>query len=431
MVLTEKFVERVKPAAKRLTYRDDEVTGFGLRIQPAPNGRKSFFYNAKIAGRVVFKALGEWPAVSVKDARDEAKELVGKVSPWKKQGCSEEASPFAKPKPVVRTTVPTFDELVEAYITNHLLDAEVGALNPARAEYDVRLLVKNHLDAWRETPVDKITPEHVLAAKNAAKGRYIQNSVVEFVRRVFTWSAGKKGSGVNFWTVGNPAKDIELHKPKRRQRFLQPEELVRFKEELAKEKHADTRDALALLLSTGARKSSVYAMRWENVDLDLANWHVPVSKNGDSYEVPLTDAAIEVLERRKRERREGEPFVFPASSKSGHISDIKKRWLEFRKRAGLGDVRLHDLRRTRGSYAALSGQSLQQIALMLGHKSLGSTQIYARLNEESAKETTAASEAKMAEVIRVAKRRVKKEARKAKRRVKKARKPKVRAVTNG
>jgi integrase len=422
MNITEKFLERLRPNSERQTRRDDELTGFGVRVEPGTSGgRKSFFYNAKVGGRVVFKSLGEWPALSVKDAREEAKEWAGKASAWKKAGCPEDANPFAKPKKVERTTTPIFRELVEAYIKNHLLDPEVGALNKERAEYDVRLLVKNYFESWLDRSIDKITPDDVLSAKNAAKGRYIQNSVVELARRLYTWSAGSENGKANFWVVSNPAKDIALNKPKPRKRFLQPDELLKFNEELKKEQHADTRDALALLLATGARKSNVYAMRWENISFELRNWHVPMSKSGSDYEVALTPAAMEVLERRRREIPQDQPWVFPAPSKSGHITDIKKRWGEFRKRAGIPDVRLHDLRRTKGSYAALSGESLQKIGALLGHQSLGSTHIYARLNQESVREASLASDAAMKSVMEQAKKRIKRE----------ARKPKLLRVANG
>lgn len=413
MKVTEKFLEKAKATSERQSFRDDEITGFGVRIEPKESGgRKSFFYNVKLAGQVVFKAIGQWPSMSVKDARDEAKEWAGKASAWKKGGCPPEANPFAKIKPQVRTEVPTFQELVESYISNHLLDPEDGALNKKRAEYDVRLLVKNHFESWLERPVDKITDENVLAAKNAAKGRYMQNSVVEFANRLFTWSAGKKNGKVNFWVVDNPAKDISTNKPIPRKRFLQPEEVVKFNAQLKKETDANTRDVLALLLATGARKSNVYGMRWQDISFERRNWHVPMSKSGSDYDVPLTDAAMEVLERRRRTAGKDDVWVFPADSKSGHIVDVKKRWAEFRKAAGIPDVRLHDLRRTKGSYAALGGQSLQKIAGMLGHKSLGSTQIYAQLMEESAREASLTSDVTMERMAAQAKKRLKRVGRK-------------------
>lgn len=358
--------------------------------------------------------------MSVKDARDEAREWAGKAGAWKKAGCPEEANPFAKMKPRERTTVPTFKELTNAYVERHLMDWEDGALDKERARYDCELLIKNHFGAWLDLPIDKITTEHVLEAKNKAKGRYQQNSVVELVRRVYNWAAGSKNGRPNFWPASNPAKDVALNKAKKRNRFLQPDELVRFNEELKKEKDATTRDVLTLLLATGARKGNVYAMRWQDLSFELANWHVPMSKSGESYEVALTPAATEVLERRDRGKKPDAIFVFPAVSKSGHIDDLKKRWFEFRKRADIPDVRLHDLRRTRGSYCAIGGESLQKIAAVLGHKSTQSTQIYARLMKETARSTSLVADQTTEKMMAEARKRTKRA----------GRKPKLLAVSN-
>jgi integrase len=363
-VLNEKVLEKLTAGPKRKQIMDPEVTGFGSRIESqSSGGRKSFFFCVKVNGEKYYKSLGEWPALSVKQARADAMEWAGKVAAWKRVGCPPDQSPFAKQ---ARTTTPTFSELFESYITNHL---KGKALHPETAEYALRLLLKNYLSSWLDTPIDKITPNDVLAAKNAGKGKFMQNSIVEFVRRLYNWSSGSKDGKINFWKVAdNPAKDISFHPHGRktaRERFLQPDELVRFHAELKKEPHVDTRDILTLLLATGARKSNLYEMRWSDIHLELGTWHVPMSKSGEGYVVELLPAAMEVLERRERK---GE-FVFPANSESKHVEDIKKRWMEFRKRAGIPDVRLHDLRRSKGAYAAISGESLQKVAGMLGHRS--------------------------------------------------------------
>lgn len=415
MNLTEKAVERFKPSSERQTYRDDEQTGFGLRIEPADRGaRKSFFFNAKIGGQVVFKALGVWPTMSVKAARGEAAQWAGKADTWKKAGFPIEGNPFAKPKKLPRTTVPSFEELAEAYIERHLLNPEEGALNKKRAEYDTRLLIRNFFSEWLDTPIDKITEEMVIQAREKAEGRYWQNSVVEFVRRVFNWSNGlskKSRDKIVFYRCANPAQAIGLNKKKARDRFLQPEELLRLNEALkSEETDATTRDVVMLLLATGARRGNVFSMKWDDIDVDLGIWHVPMSKSGDGYDVPLTPVAVKTLEGRRELRKSGEQFVFPSSrAECGHITEIKKKFKLLMERAGIKNLRPHDARRTKGSFAALAGESLPRIGQMLGHKSIGATAVYARLLPQAARETSQASDEFMLQKMREAKKRLKKQ----------------------
>lgn len=410
MNLTEKSVLKLPVGKEREQIYDTEVTGFGVRVEP--NGRKSFFWYAKINAIPRFRALGEFPAISVKEARDKARVWAGKGSHWKQNGY-EGDDPFEKKRRSLPATTPLFRQLLEAYIAHHVRGT---ALHPARAEYDLRNLVKNHLSGWLDWPLDRISTEHVLEARNKVgrKYKYMANSIVETARKLFNWSAGKNDDGkLNFWKMENPAAEIKLYDKDKRKRFLQPDELVKFNKELKKEKHVDTRDAITLLLATGARKANVYEMEWRDVSFELRVWTVPRSKSGESYVVNLTPAALEVLERRRREIPESERWVFPASSATGHIADIKKRWKLFCKRAGFPDLRLHDLRRTRGSYLAIGGVSLQQIGEALGHKSLGSTQVYAQLHNQAIREALEVGDTTMERMMQSAKKRLKRRVRTA------------------
>src|SRR5712692_8248285 len=229
MTLTEKSIAKIAPAKDRAHFHDNQVTGFGLRVASiADGGRKSFFWRAKIGGQQKFCPLGEYPFVSVTDARDAAKKLVGQAAAWRQAGFTS-PDPFQKEKRVERASVPTFRELCESYIENYL---RANALTPQRAEYDVRLLLKNHLSAWLDKPLDAITVDDMLTVKNACgKHRHMANSCVEFARRVYNWSSGSEDGKLNFWKCANPAKDVSLYphgKTTARKRFLQPNELLRF-----------------------------------------------------------------------------------------------------------------------------------------------------------------------------------------------------------
>jgi integrase len=373
MNITEKGIAAIEPSAKRQQFMADDLPGFGFRVDP--NGRRSFFYQIKHDGTMLFRSLGESPAVSVKDARASATEWAGKVAKWRSAGCPAEANPFAK---ATKSDVPTFGEAFEKYITDHI---RKNSLNPDKAEADRRYLAKKYLGQLADKPLNKITTNDVLKCRAACKGSYGQNSIVETVRAVFNWSSR------NFHKCENPAAEIEANRKKSRKRFLQPEELKAFFAAILSEPNRDARDVFVLLLATAARKSNVLGMRWRDVDFKRAVWMIPTSKNGEPYPVTLSATMFKVLKARADELPRGE-YVFPADSASGHITDVKHVWGEFRERAGIPDVRLHDLRRTRGSYAAMSGESLFAVGKMLGHKDSRSTQVYAHLNDVALRATS-------------------------------------------
>jgi integrase len=152
-------------------------------------------------------------------------------------------------------------------------------------------------------------------------------------------------------------------------------------EALEVEPNRDMRDFFLMCLYTGARKSSVLSMKWEDIDFSIKEWRIPDTKNGEPVRIPLIKEALEILDNRSW-LKDSMPWVFPGHGKSGHLENIRGAWKRILDRAGLKNLRIHDLRRTLASYQAIAGTSLLIIGKSLGHKSPQSTAIYARLSND-------------------------------------------------
>lgn len=140
---------------------------------------------------------------------------------------------------------------------------------------------------------------------------------------------------------------------------------------------------LTCLLS-GCRGREARAMRWAYLNLIQAVWTMPTSKNGKSHKVPLPPALVAML----CTFPQTEEFVF--ASPRHNAGPVKKStsfytWRKIRARAGLGDVTIHDLRRTCASWMACNGENLAVISRVLNHTSLAITSVYARLDVTSMK----------------------------------------------
>ena len=181
------------------------------------------------------------------------------------------------------------------------------------------------------------------------------------------------------WKGDNPTSGIKKFKEIKRDRFLQPNEAKDFFESLKLEENIIIRNYFYMALFTGARKTNVLEMRWEQIDMKSALWRIPDTKNGEPVVVPLISYAMELLRSMPRISE----WVFPNSkSKSGHIEDPKKAWNRILRRANIENLRIHDIRRTMGSWEALTGASMLVIGKSLGHKSTSATQVYARLTND-------------------------------------------------
>lgn len=205
-------------------------------------------------------------------------------------------------------------------------------------------------------------------------------------------------------TEANPAKGIRRNPEKSRDRFLQSDELPRFFAALATEPNPVIRDYILVSLLTGARRANVLSMRWTELNLEEGVWRIPVTKNGTPQNVPLSPETIEILSGRKDAAGAGEVFVFPGEGETGHLVEPKKGWLRVLEHAGLSDLRIHDLRRTLGSWQAKTGASLAIIGKSLNHKSHQTTAIYARLDLDPVRESVARATAAMLAAAGVKKR---------------------------
>jgi integrase len=179
----------------------------------------------------------------------------------------------------------------------------------------------------------------------------------------------------------NPRRHIRKYVEEKRERFLSAAELRRLGQVLD-EMEAERLElssaivAVRLLLLTGCRLNEIMKLRWEDVDFTNSVLRLPDSKTG-AKTVQLGSAAIAVIERVKRCRFN--PHVIRGTQPGKPLSDLQPFWQRVRARAGLKDVRIHDLRHTFASVAVASGQGLPMIGKLLGHSQVQTTARYAHL----------------------------------------------------
>jgi integrase len=356
------------PLGKRTLIRDNKVAGLGLMV--TPSGHKSYFWFRKIGARPQWKSLGSLADVSVENARGEASKLNVAFQAWKAKG-------FEGPSPLEKRDEPTFEMAFNDYVEKKLRDR-------TRAVETAKWILRKYCPWLKSRKLSMIRKQDMrdLHSKvGEENGRHSANRVLQLVKTVFNWSIKEE-----IWTGGNPASGISFFPEASRTRFLQPSEFPKFRKALDTEGNVDLKDFILLAVYCGARRSNLLAMKWEEIDFSRGLLNIPVSKNGQPLCVPLVKEALDILKERRRNASSG-TWVFPSStSESGHLVEVKRAWGQFRKRAGTPDLRVHDLRRTLGSWEAGLGTSLPIIGASLGHKSLEATQVYAKLNVQPVRE---------------------------------------------
>ena len=250
-------------------------------------------------------------------------------------------------------------------------------------QYDERE-VNKFLQHWFKKKASQISKHEIQQLHEKIRndnGLYQANRLLERIRAIYN-KAIEWG-----WDGANPTIGIKKFKEKSRDRFIQPDELPKFFASLEQELNQTIKDYVHLSILTGARKSNVLAMRWSDICFIRNEWKIPETKNGDSLNVPLIEEAVEILKERKLSMLSASEHVFPGDGKNGRLQEPRKGWLRILKRAAITDLRIHDIRRTMGSYQAIAGASLAVIGKSLGHKSQQATQIYARLHNDPVRES--------------------------------------------
>ena len=419
---------QVPDQGKRLVCHDSKTTGLQIRI--SASGVKTFSLYRRIKGGSPERVtLGRYPEMSIEQARRKAAELNAAI---------EFGANPAEVKRVHKGE-PTFGDLFKHYLDRH---AKTRKRTWEDDEQRYRQYLEKPLGSQKISSITRQSISLIHSDITKAGHPVVANRVLALISTVF-------GRTLEWGLVeNNPARGIRRNPEKSRDRFLQSNELPRFFTSLAEEPNSTVRDYFLLSLLTGARRSNVLAMRWADINLDEGIWRIPETKNGTPQNVTLSPEALAILGSRRQATERGATYVFPGHGRTGHLMEPHKGWLRIFDRDELtqlvdilktegrqlaeatdpvtGDpitesieaklararrlakqlginiddvriqnLRIHDLRRTLGSWQAKTGASMAIIGKSLNHKSQQTTAIYARLDLDPVRQSVNTATAAM------------------------------------
>lgn len=371
--MAQKLTKTIVDAAKYQGQKENEkdvrwdsvLPGFGLRVYPS--GKKAFILFYRAGGRQRLLTLGLYGALTLDQARTLARQRLGEVAAG--------GDPLEQKRKAARGE--TVRALCDAYLERH-------AVRKKSAYDDRRRIARLILPDLGHRKVASITRADV-AALHTRIGKdapYEANRTLALLSKMFELA---RRWGFIEENAANPAHGIDKFREQKRDRWVTPEELPRLAAAISQDPNLYVRAALWLYLLTGVRKSEMLRRRWEDVDFARCELRLGETKAGRVHYVSLSPPAIALL--RVLPREEGNPYLLPSSKKPGHhLVNIAKPWNRVRKAAGVGDVRLHDLRRTVGSWLAQAGNSLPLIGRVLNHTDPKTTAVYARLGDDLARQ---------------------------------------------
>lgn len=381
---TEAFIRNIAPPeqGQRLVFKDTKIAGLQCRVTSA--GVKTFSFYGRMNGRSPERiTLGKFTQINVDEARRLTKEIHAAIARNE------------NPAQVKRTNKAemTFEELFYEYLEKH---AKVKKRTWKGDEGRYKLHLKPKLGKKRLSEISRsdlvaihtnITSQVKKTDKDQGgltiyKSGTTANRILALASSIFGWAVNAGHCEVN------PASGIKKNPERSRDRFLQEDEMPRFYKALMAEENTVVRDFVLMSMLTGARRQNVASMEWKDISFERKEWRIARTKNNDPQVIPLGKEVLEILKNRLAEQQASQnedvvaiqSYVFPGTGKHGYLSEPRKGWLRILKAANISDLRIHDLRRTFGSWQAKTGASLIVVGKSLGHKSPQATAIYARLD---------------------------------------------------
>ena len=321
---------RSAPISERETVVwDRELPGFGVRVHPS--GSKVYMVHKRSGGKSRRVTIGRHGVWSLDAARREAGGIIASL----KNG-ETPARPGAETGPA---SGPTMAELAEQYMVEHV----AVRCKPTTARSCRHIFDKYLLPQFGRLRLREITPDRVAALHYRLREKPIMaNQVIDVLSRLFHKAAKSDYAPVD----GNPCRFIKKYPTRSCERFLSEREFVRLGTVLdeleAKGKISTSAAAgLRLLMLTGCRRNEILTLRWEDVDLEHDEIRLRDAKTG-ARAVPLSPTARQVLAALPRQP--DNPWVISGRGPGTRLSNLNATWEVVRKKAGLEDVRIHDLR---------------------------------------------------------------------------------------
>lgn len=334
---------------------DDALPGFGVRVWPS--GKKTFVVRYRFQGRRRYLTLGQYGVLTLQQAREMAQKRLAEVLNGKDP--LEERQRGNRGK--------TFGEFAAEYMERHGAFKRDMRMDETRLRlYLLPALKATKLEAIRRTDIAAI---HARVGKTYPGAA---NRMLSLVSKMFNlavdWGYVDEG-------FPNPAKRIARFPEHARDRYVKHEEMPRFLESLEAEPNPYLRALFWMYLLVGLRKSELRTLKWTDVDLSQKSLRIAKTKAGKPHHLPLSEHAFAILKGVPRQF--ANPYVFCGMKEGRPLVNIDSAWRRMRKRAGIEDVRIHDLRHTVASWSAMNGKSLELIGKVFQHSNPKTTKRYA------------------------------------------------------
>ena len=366
--ITKDFVKSAICPTNKAKESFFDTTCKGLVLEVTNSGKKSYYFR-------YVDARGKTRQPKICDTNDITLTKVHEVISGYRNQLALGIDPFAAKEEFKQ--VPTIADFVANSYMPYI------QVNKRSWQTDESLLRNHIIPAFGALYMDEFTPQHLMKfiaehRKTHANGSV--NRVVIILRYIFNLALRWKVAGLK----SNPTANVRLlEEHNHKERFLTANETQALMTAIRSSENDMLQYIVPMLIMTGARKREVLDLRWSDLDLEQRQWRLSEANNKSKKvrHIPLSDGVMDLLA--KVPHRDACPFVFPNPKTLQPFVSIFCSWNTARKLAGLGDVRIHDLRHSFASFLVNAGCTIYEVKELLGHSQIKTTQRYAHLSQNT------------------------------------------------
>jgi integrase len=381
--ITKRTIDALKAASDRdILLWDDELPGFGVRCRPS--GTKTYFLKYRTnGGRQRWLTLGAHGPLTPEQAR--AKALREKAA----IGDGDDPSRDRQRKRREAGIAAVADRYLAEHVAAHNKPSTAAEIRriiemrikPRLGAIKIADLTRADIKAWHQSM--SATP-------------YEANRALAYCSRMLNLASMDWGL-----REGNPCTGIKRFPERKRERFFSDDELARIGNALAAAERDGTEAPgfvllVRLLATTGMRLGEALGLEWNDVDLQGRAIRLRDAKAG-ARTVHLGAAAVTILDAVKE--RVGHVVHGPDPAMALSAPSAERAWARLRQRADIPDGRLHDLRHTAGTFAALTGANAFVVRDLLGHRTLAMTGRYVERAADMVRATADAVSSRVAAAL--------------------------------
>lgn len=349
-------------------YWDEETEGFGVRVYSS--GHRSYVVTYHLLGQKRTPTLGRVDVMTLQVARALAKSYIGAAAVGKDPEAERKAAEAAQKSF-------RLGKLCDLYVEGHAKPHKKTWKNDqSLLKRFIKPRLENRLPA--SIHAGDLSPIH---KAYGAKHPYAANTLLRVYRRMVNWAKDEKLLPKDY---ENPTKGIVRFPERRRKVYVKQDEMPLVLASIDQEPNDYQRVAMWLLLLLGMRVIELLRAKRSDIDWQGRTLFIGYTKNGEPILVPLSDVALALFA--SLPAVDGNPYFFVGRKTGHHLTDLGAALKRALTRVGLKEIRIHDLRRTVGSWLAQSGVSLHLIGDILNHLDQETTAGYAFFQTEQRRE---------------------------------------------